>query len=343
MLVPLAVLAFMLIAGGIWLLRQEPRRLGAPEIITWGGLALLIVIINGVLELVFPTGDIDGWALVALVEGGSLMIAVFGLWVTTVIFSIPGTRSNRPQKLIASILGLIILAALVVLHIAFYRVDAGLAALLMTGLAPLLVPSATLVTLMWWPRVQQRLFSRVQKAAGAVVVLGGGLRSDGRPTRLLAKRIEAGVAALERAKPEAPIIMTGGQGPDEVIAEAESMAQHAIELGTPENRILREDTSTSTFTNLRNARGILVRREIDDPIVVVTSEYHVPRAANTMRSVPLEGQVLPSRTHPAYLPAAVLRETLAILWQRKPMTIGLLVVSLVPAAYAVLATFGSAA
>ena len=343
MLVPLAVLAFMLIVGGIWLLRQEPRRLGAPELITWGGLTLLIVIINAVLELLFPTGDIDGWALVALVEGGSLMVAVFGLWMTTVIFSIPGTRSNRPQKFIASMLGLITLAALVVLHIAFYRVDAQLAVALMTGLAPLLVPASTLVTLMWWPKVQQRLFSRAQQPAAAVVVLGGGLRADGRPTRLLAKRVETGVGALEEADPEAPIIMTGGQGPDEVIAEAESMARYAIELGAPEHRIVREDTSTSTFTNLRNARGILVRREIDDPIVVVTSEYHVPRAANTMRSVPLAGQVLPSRTHPAYLPAALLRETLAILWQRKPMTIALFVVSLVPAAYAVLATFGSSA
>lgn len=340
MLVPLAVLAFIMIVGGIWLIRQDARRLGAPELITWGALFGLIAIFNGALELMFPTGDIDGWVLVAIVEAASVFIAVFAVWMISAVLSIRGTRSRRPHKMVASLLGIIIVAALVTFHVAFYRVDATLAVALMTVLTPLLVPAATLITLMWWPSAQQRLFAKKSVTPSAIIVLGGGLRRDGTPTDLLARRIEAGIEALRTAPEHAPIVMTGGQGPDEVMPEAESMRNYAIEQNVEAERVVLEADSTSTLTNLRNARGLLVRRDIEKDIVVVTSEYHVPRAANTMRYVPLEGIALPSSTHSMYKPAAYLRETFAILWQRRTLTFVIIGASLLPGVYALFAALG---
>ena len=338
MLVPLTALALLLIAGGIWLIRQDPRRLGAPELITWGVFAGLVAVVNGLLEVAAPTGSLDGWALTAIVEVGSAMLAVLGLWMTAAVISIPGTRSSHPQKIFATLLGLGILAALVAFHIAFWRLDAAVAVALMALLTPLLLPAATLITLLWWPRVQQRLFAAAP--ASAVVVLGAGIRADGTPTRLLARRIDRGIEELQHAEKEAPLVLTGGQGPDEVIPEAESMADYALAHGVDESRIVREATSTSTLENLRNARQLLIRRDIESDVVVVTSGYHAPRAANTMRQAPLAGRVVPSHTHPAYLPAALLRETLAVLWQRRAVTIGCLLMTLVPAVYAILGALG---
>lgn len=340
MLVPLAILGVILIVGGVWLIRQDARRLGAPELITWGGLAILIVFANIALELIFPTGSIDGWALVAAVESVTVFIGVLALWLTAAIVSIRGTRSNRPQKLLASFLGVAVFAALVIFHIAFYRIDTAIAIALMTLLAPLTVPAATLITLLWWPKVQQWLFRRRCEPVSAVIVLGGGLRSDGTPTNLLARRIDAGIRVLGDAEPAAPIVMTGGQGHDEIMPEAESMQRYALERGVEEARIIPEGESTNTLTNLRNARALLVRRGIEKNVAVVTSEYHVPRAANTMRQVPLEGIASPSATHPFYKPAAYLRETLAILWQRRTMTLIFAAASLFPGIYALLAALG---
>lgn len=340
MLVPLSILALIMIAGGVWLIRQDPRRLGAPELITWGSFALVAAAVNGILEALLPTGSIDGWALTAIVETASLMLAILGLWMAAAAVSIPGTRSSHLQKAFASLIGVGILVALAVFHVAFYRLDAMTSVALMALLTPLLLPAATLTTLLWWPILQQRLFAARRAPARAVVVLGAGIREDGTPTRLLARRIDRGIAELERADPEAPLVLTGGQGPDEVVAEAVSMAEYARERGVAQDRIVLEDASTSTLTNLSNARQLLIRREIDSDIVVVTSGYHAPRTAHTMRSVPVQGRVAPAQVHPAYLPAAMLRETMAILWQRRALTIACLLMTLIPAVYAVLGAIG---
>lgn len=70
-----------------------------------------------------------------------------------------------------------------------------------------------------------------------IVVLGAGIIGK-RVTPLLASRIEKGISLL-RKNPHAKIIMSGGQGEGEDIAEGEAMAQYAIDKGVNPERIIK--------------------------------------------------------------------------------------------------------
>lgn len=99
---------------------------------------------------------------------------------------------------------------------------------------------------------------------------------------LLAGRIEKGIE-LYHKNPDAILIMSGGQGNGEDIAEAEAMKQYAIEHGVDENRILVEDQSTDTRENLLNSLALM--QEGTGSIAIVTNAFHVFRAlliANTL-------------------------------------------------------------
>ncbi|WP_161947224.1 YdcF family protein, partial [Streptococcus suis] len=69
-----------------------------------------------------------------------------------------------------------------------------------------------------------------------VVVLGAGLIGN-KVTPLLASRIDKGIAIYQK-QPGSKLIMSGGQGPDELIAEGQAMANYALEKGVPAEDIL---------------------------------------------------------------------------------------------------------
>lgn len=118
---------------------------------------------------------------------------------------------------------------------------------------------------------------RKRRNADYIVVLGAGIMGK-RVTPLLAARLDKGMALLEK-NPDAKLILSGGQGPGEEIAESEAMAAYVKEKGVDEDRILMEKYSTSTEENLRFSRELMEKREGKPPeIIVVTTAYHVFRA-----------------------------------------------------------------
>ena len=66
-----------------------------------------------------------------------------------------------------------------------------------------------------------------------IIVLGAGLIGE-KVTPLLASRINRGIAIWKKQEKPCYLIMSGGQGADEVISEAEAMKRYAIEQGVPE-------------------------------------------------------------------------------------------------------------
>lgn len=106
-----------------------------------------------------------------------------------------------------------------------------------------------------------------------VVVLGAGL-SGTSPTPLLKGRIDKGIQTY-RNNLGAKLIMSGGQGRDEVIAEGRAMADYAISAGVPEADIIVEDRSRNTEENIRYSAGLM---EAGASFAVVTSSYHLMRA-----------------------------------------------------------------
>lgn len=107
-----------------------------------------------------------------------------------------------------------------------------------------------------------------------IVVLGAGLAGD-KVTPLLAGRIDKGLALLEK-NPRARLILSGGQGPDELLPEGDAMAAYALGRGADPARLLIERQSVTTEENLRLSRALM---EGEKPrVAVVTTAYHVFRA-----------------------------------------------------------------
>ena len=116
-----------------------------------------------------------------------------------------------------------------------------------------------------------------------VVVLGTGLIGD-KVTPLLASRIEKGIAIYQK-HPGSKLIMSGGQGPDELMAEGQAMANYALEQGIPVEDIVIENQSTNTEENLRFSYALM---KPGSRFALVTNYYHVFRALLLARKLKIK-------------------------------------------------------
>ena len=142
-----------------------------------------------------------------------------------------------------------------------------------------------------------------------LVVLGAGLRPDGTPSESLRLRLDAACAYLAD-NPETTCIVSGGQGLGETRTEADAMFDYLIEQGVSQDRIVREDRSSTT------AENILFSRELLAPGAsagVVTNNFHLYRALRIAEKNGLSGaHGLAAPSNALYLPHAMLRECAAI-------------------------------
>lgn len=116
-----------------------------------------------------------------------------------------------------------------------------------------------------------------------VVVLGAGLIGD-KVTPLLASRIEKGIAIYKK-HPGSKLIMSGGQGPDELLAEGQAMANYALEQGIPAEDIVIENQSTNTEENLKFSYALM---KPGGRFALVTNYYHVFRALLLARQLKIK-------------------------------------------------------
>lgn len=125
-----------------------------------------------------------------------------------------------------------------------------------------------------------------------ILVLGSGLLNETDVPPLLASRINKGIEAYHENEGSV-LVLSGGQGQDEGIAEAAAMKQYAIQRGVPVDDIIAETQSTTTRENLLNSTQILQvqKREIGN-LLVVTTSYHVLRALLLAKSlgIPCDGR-----------------------------------------------------
>ncbi len=142
-----------------------------------------------------------------------------------------------------------------------------------------------------------------------VIVLGAKLNGDALSLSLY-YRVQAAMEYLE-ANEAAKVIVSGGQGPGESITEAEAMSNFFIKNGIAENRIIREDLSTSTFENFKFSREI-VGEEIKE-IVVVTNDFHMYRSLVIAKRQGFKPYSLAAPTPLIVKGKLLIREYLAIL------------------------------
>lgn len=155
-----------------------------------------------------------------------------------------------------------------------------------------------------------------------IIVLGAGLIKGRTVTPLLAARIKRAkdFSDLQISKTGlAPVIvMSGGQGPDEKVPEAQAMKEYALSLGIDNDHILMESKSKTTLQNMQFSKKILENNDIDlSKGLFATSDFHTYRAAGYARYVGLNINGLSAKTSHFFIPNALLREYAAILLSHK--------------------------
>lgn len=125
------------------------------------------------------------------------------------------------------------------------------------------------------------MFKNLQDSVPYIIVLGAQVRGR-RITDSLKRRLDAALIYLEQ-NPETKVIVSGGQGKGEDISEAEAMAGYLQLHGIREERIIHEDTSTSTWENMKNSSRII--GDLDLRTAVVTNNFHLYRALQLGKKV----------------------------------------------------------
>lgn len=142
------------------------------------------------------------------------------------------------------------------------------------------------------------------------IVLGAQWKENG-PSYVLQKRLDAALDYLNENE-GTMVIVSGGQGYNEPVSEAEGMKEYLLNAGIAEERIITEDASTNTYENLINSSKFLDKE--NDRVVVVTSNFHIFRACGIARKQGykhLEG--LAAKSYPAMIPNNLLREFLGVI------------------------------
>ena len=153
----------------------------------------------------------------------------------------------------------------------------------------------------------------VKKEPQTIIILGAGLFGDKVPP-LLAQRLDKGIAIYEKFNRKPVIIVSGGQGDDEWISEAEAMAGYLMEKGVPADSIFLENKSRTTLENLIFSKKLMLAQGLEqDRVVLVTNSFHALRAGIYMRQVGLKGRSIGSRTAFYFLPSAWIRETAGLI------------------------------
>lgn len=123
-----------------------------------------------------------------------------------------------------------------------------------------------------------------------LVVLGAEVVGE-RPSRSLTYRINAAVEYLT-VNPESVAIVSGGQGENEEISEAQCMFEYITAAGIAPERVIREDKATSTMENLRFSFDIIRQRgdEPDGNVAILSSSYHLYRAELMAQNLGVEAE-----------------------------------------------------
>ena len=133
------------------------------------------------------------------------------------------------------------------------------------------------------------------------------------PGTLLMHRLDTAVNTLLEY-PGALCIVSGGQGPDEIIPEAQAMRQYLINNKIYQDRIFEENKSSNTFENLVFSRQIIEQNNLNSgKIIILTSEYHIPRAMMIAGRIFGNSQIyaVKSKTPFTFFSAGITREFFA--------------------------------
>ena len=105
------------------------------------------------------------------------------------------------------------------------------------------------------------------------IILGAKVNGD-TPSLSLRYRLDAALGYANDHR-HVKFVLSGGQGPDEDITEAEAMKRFFVEKGIHEDRLILETESTTTYENLLFSKKLLPTSV--QSVTIITSDYHIAR------------------------------------------------------------------
>lgn len=129
-----------------------------------------------------------------------------------------------------------------------------------------------------------------------IVVLGAKVNGTA-PSRTLQERIDAAAKYLA-AYPETIAVVSGGQGADEGISEAQCMYNGLVQRGIAPERIWLEDQATSTWENLNFSLDLIEEKTGTRPeeIGLLSSEFHLYRGTLFAKECGVTAHGIPATT-----------------------------------------------
>lgn len=150
-------------------------------------------------------------------------------------------------------------------------------------------------------------FTSAPEGLDYIVVLGA--RVNGRePSGALRNRIQRAREYLE-ANPDTIAVLSGGQGSDEEISEAQCMYSVLTSAGVDPTRLILEDKSTDTSENLIFSRKLIPE---DAHVGLVTNNFHIFRSLALARGLGWNVEGVPVATSWISLPHYLMREFIGV-------------------------------
>ena len=156
-----------------------------------------------------------------------------------------------------------------------------------------------------------------------IIIHGCQIRKDGTLTKLLQSRADRAIefAKLQKEATGKDIIFvpSGGKGNDEIISEGEAIKRYLLENGISEDKIIKEDDSTSTEENVKLAMDKMRDNFGSDgyKAAFATTNYHVFRTGMLADKMGLKAEGIGSRTKAYFWINAFVREFIATVVKEK--------------------------
>lgn len=141
----------------------------------------------------------------------------------------------------------------------------------------------------------------------AVIILGKGLDGEKVPINL-AKRLDKAIE-YHKKNPSALIIVSGGNVKNENLTEAQAMYDYLLSKGIPQDIIIKEDKSKTTYENFVFSTEILKEKFGEDyTAAFVSNSFHIWRAERLAKSLGINVTHLGAGIELHTVPANYLRE-----------------------------------
>ncbi|WP_086348174.1 YdcF family protein [Candidatus Enterococcus clewellii] len=310
------------LGGFLYLYKKEKRRLRNGLffnifLISFGGyLGLLAINTQDYLLILFLVGVLAILFLLALV--GLYALIIFLYWNALIVWRKEGhSLANLLTLFLATgLTGLLILD-----YVSGHFLPDWLASIF--SIFPVILAYFAIVFYNFLTISIIYQFNRPKYTQDYIIVLGAGLIDGKRVPPLLGNRIEKAMyfynKQIKKTEKVPKIIMSGGKGDDEHLAEGLAMKQYAIEKGIPETNILVEANSVNTLENMRFSKEIMEEDfgSSNYQAIFTTNNFHLFRAGLFAREAGLKADGIGAKTAFYFLPNAFLREFAAIVLMRK--------------------------